>query len=73
MPILIHNDPPQPSIEKFIVMNKGLDNGQDLPQELLMVWDNDNYLIIIFTDCTIRITMTASSVIHCLVLKMGVI
>lgn len=25
----------KPSIEKFIMMNKGLDNGQDLPQELL--------------------------------------
>ena len=28
-----------PPMEKFIMMNKGLDNGQDLPQELLTVWD----------------------------------
>ena len=35
----VHNNTPQPSIEKFIMMNKGLDNGQDLPQELLTVCD----------------------------------
>ena len=37
-PYTLNNHTPQPSMEKFIMMNKGLDNGQDLPHELLTVW-----------------------------------
>ena len=43
----LNNNTQQPSIEKFIMMNKGLDNGQDLPHELLTVWDNVILLILL--------------------------
>lgn len=54
------------------MMNKGLDNGQDLPQELLMVWDSYQVVIII-SECTIRVIMIALKETHYPDLRMGAI
>jgi len=55
------------------MMNKGLDNGQDLPHELLMVWHTCIQAVKYYIDCTIRIIMIVLREIHCLDLRMGVI
>lgn len=54
------------------MMNKGLDNGQDLPHELLTVWDL-LYYHGCHGDCIIRIITIASRGTHCHGLKMEVI
>lgn len=54
------------------MMNKGLDNGQDLPHELLTVWD----LLHCYgchSNCVIRIITIASRGTHSHDLKMEVI